>query len=132
MTICVLIVDDQALFREGLETLLSIHQDIQVVGQASNGQEAVDLASSLHPDVVLMDMQMPVLNGVGATRRLKQSLPNCRVIALTTFDDNETIFDALRAGAVGYMLKDVEFCPACRSHPPNGARRLNSGSPPWL
>lgn len=108
MTIRVLIVDDQALFREGLETLLSIHQDIRVVGQATNGQEAVDLASSLHPDVVLMDIQMPVLNGVGATRRLKQSLPNCRVIALTTFDDNETIFDALRAGAVGYMLKDVE------------------------
>jgi DNA-binding NarL/FixJ family response regulator len=107
MTIRVLIADDQALFREGLETLLSIHQDIQVVGQASNGQEAVDLASSLHPDIVLMDMQMPILNGVGATRRLKQSSPNCRIIALTTFDDSETIFDALRAGAAGYILKDV-------------------------
>lgn len=107
MTIRVLIVDDQALFREGLETLLSIHRDIQVIGQASNGQEAVDLAMSLHPDVILMDIQMPVLNGVTATLRLKQSLPECRVIALTTFDDKETVFDVLRAGAVGYLLKDV-------------------------
>ena len=107
MSIRVLLADDQALFREGLDTLLSIHKDIQVVGQASNGQEAFDLALKLRPDVILMDMQMPVLNGIGATRRLKQSLPDCRVIVLTTFDDKETIFDALRAGAVGYLLKDV-------------------------
>jgi DNA-binding NarL/FixJ family response regulator len=107
MTIRVLIVDDQALFREGLETLLSVHEDIRVVGQASNGNEAVYLALKYTPHVVLMDMQMPVLNGVGATRRLKQTLPECRVIVLTTFDDKETIFDALRAGAVGYLLKDV-------------------------
>ena len=107
MSIRVLIADDQALFREGLETLLSVHRDIQVVGQVSNGQEAVELSLRLSPDIVLMDMQMPVLNGVGATRRLKQSLPDCRVIVLTTFDDRETIFEALRAGAVGYLLKDV-------------------------
>jgi len=107
MTIRVLLADDQALFREGLDTLLSIHKDIVVVGQASNGQEAVDLALKLRPDVILMDMQMPILNGIGATRRLKQSQPDCRVIMLTTFNDNETIFDALRAGAVGYLLKDV-------------------------
>lgn len=107
MSIRVLLVDDQALFREGLDTLLSLHKDIQVIGQASNGQEAIDLALKLRPDVILMDMQMPVLNGIGATRRLKQSLPECRVIVLTTFNDNETIFDALRAGAVGYLLKDV-------------------------
>lgn len=107
MTIRVLLADDQALFREGLETLLSVHKDIQVVGQAVNGQDAVDQALKLRPDVILMDMQMPVLNGIGATRRLKQSLPECRVIVLTTFDDKETIFDALRAGAVGYLLKDV-------------------------
>ena len=107
MSIRVLIVDDQALFREGLETLLSVHKDIQVVGQASNGKEAFDMALKLHPDVVLMDVQMPVLDGIGATRRLKQSLPRCRVIALTTFDDRETVFDILRAGAVGYLLKDV-------------------------
>ena len=107
MIIRVLIADDQALFREGLDTLLSVHKDIEVVGQASNGQEAVDMALQLRPDVILMDMQMPILNGVGATRRLKKSLPKCRVIVLTTFTDNETIFDVLRAGAVGYLLKDV-------------------------
>jgi len=107
MGIRILLADDQALFREGLETLLSVHKDIDVVGQASNGQEAVDLAMKLRPDVLLMDMQMPILNGIGATRRLKQSLPECRVIMLTTFNDDETIFDALRAGAVGYLLKDV-------------------------
>lgn len=107
MSIRVLLADDQALFREGLDTLLSIHKDIQVVGQAVNGQDAVDLALKLRPDVVLMDMQMPILNGIGATRRLKQSLPDCRVIVLTTFDDKEFIFEVLRAGAVGYLLKDV-------------------------
>jgi DNA-binding NarL/FixJ family response regulator len=107
MSIRVLLADDQALFREGLETLLSVHKDIQVVGQAVNGQEAVELALKLRPDVILMDMQMPILNGVGATRRLKQALANCRVIVLTTFNDKEMIFDALRAGAVGYLLKDV-------------------------
>jgi DNA-binding NarL/FixJ family response regulator len=107
MSIRVLIADDQALFREGLETLLSVHPDIEVVGQASNGQEAVELSLKLHPAIILMDMQMPVLNGAGATRRLRQNLPDCRIIALTTFDDKETIFDALRAGAAGYLLKDV-------------------------
>ena len=108
MTIRVLIVDDQSLFREGLEILLGVHKDIEVVGEASDGQEAIDHALKLHPDVILMDMQMPILNGASATRRLKESLPLCRVIALTTFDDRETVFDALRAGAAGYLLKDVE------------------------
>lgn len=107
MSIRVLLADDQALFLEGLETLLSSHKDIQVVGQAANGQEAVDLALRLRPDVILMDMQMPVLDGTGATRRVKQHLPECRIIVLTTFADKETIFNALRAGAAGYLLKDV-------------------------
>jgi len=107
MAIRVLLVDDQALFREGLETLLSVHKDIQVVGQASNGREALEVATTVRPDVVLMDVRMPILNGVGATRRLKKALPQCRVIVLTTFDDDEYVFDALRAGAVGYLLKDV-------------------------
>ena len=107
MAIRVLLVDDQALFREGLETLLSVHKDIQVVGQASNGQEALEAAAKVHPDVVLMDVRMPILDGVQATRRLKRALPECRVIVLTTFDDDEYVFDALRAGAVGYLLKDV-------------------------
>jgi DNA-binding NarL/FixJ family response regulator len=107
MAIRVLLVDDQALFREGLETLLSVHNDIQVVGQACNGQEAVEVAARVQPDVALMDVRMPILNGVRATRRLKRALPQCRVIVLTTFDDDEYVFDALRAGAVGYLLKDV-------------------------
>jgi len=107
MAIRVLLVDDQALFREGLETLLSVHKDIQVVGQANNGQEAVEVATRVQPDVILMDMRMPVLDGIGATRCLKKALPKCRVIVLTTFDDDEYVFDALRAGAVGYLLKDV-------------------------
>jgi DNA-binding NarL/FixJ family response regulator len=107
MTIRVLLVDDQALFREGVETLLSVHGDIQVVGQASNGQEALEIAARVEPDVVLMDVRMPVLDGVRATYLLKEARLNCKVIVLTTFDDDEYLFDALQMGAVGYLLKDV-------------------------
>jgi DNA-binding NarL/FixJ family response regulator len=107
MAIRVLLVDDQALFLEGLETLLSVHEDIQVVGQANNGQEAVKVAARIQPDVVLMDVRMPILDGVRATRRLTKAMPQCKVIVLTTFDDDEYIFDSLRSGAVGYLLKDV-------------------------
>ncbi len=103
----ILLVDDQALFREGLRTLLSVQPDFQVVGEASNGQEALRLAASLRPAVVLMDLHMPVLDGVSATRQLHQEQPACKVIALTTFDDDETVFEALRAGAIGYLLKDT-------------------------
>jgi len=106
-TIRILLVDDQPLFREGLRTLLSVQPDFEVVGEAGNGREALRLASSLLPSVVLMDLQMPVLDGVAATRRLHQELPNCRVIVLTTFDDDEMVFDGLRAGAIGYLLKDA-------------------------
>ena len=103
----ILLVDDQPLFREGLCTLLSVHPDFEVVGEAGNGAEAIRLARSLLPLVVLMDLQMPVLDGVEATRRLHEEQPNCRVIVLTTFDDDELVFDGLRAGAVGYLLKDA-------------------------
>lgn len=103
----VLLVDDQALFREGLRTLLSVWPDLEVVGEAGNGAEAVETAVALRPDVVLMDLRMPVLDGVAATRRLRQELPDCKIIVLTTFDDDEHVFDGLRAGAVGYLLKDV-------------------------
>lgn len=102
-----LLVDDQALFREGLQTLLSVHDDLQVVGEAANGQEAIEAVEALSPDVVLMDLRMPVLNGVAATRHITESSPGCRVIVLTTFDDDDYVFDGLRAGAVGYLLKDV-------------------------
>jgi DNA-binding NarL/FixJ family response regulator len=107
MAIRVLLVDDQALFREGLNTLLSLQQDIAIVGEAGNGQEALAAAADLLPDVILMDLRMPILDGVAATRRLKELAHPARVIVLTTFDDDETIFDGLRAGAVGYLLKDV-------------------------
>ena len=103
----ILLVDDQPLFREGLRTLLSVHSDFEVVGEAGNGAEAIRLAHSLTPAVVLMDLQMPVLDGVAATRRLHAERPDCRVIVLTTFDDDEMVFDGLRAGAVGYLLKDA-------------------------
>ena len=106
-SIKILLVDDQPLFREGLRTLLSIHSDFNVVGEAGNGEEAIRLARTLRPSVVLMDLQMPVLDGVLATRRLQTEQPECRVIVLTTFDDDEMVFDGLRAGAIGYLLKDA-------------------------
>jgi DNA-binding NarL/FixJ family response regulator len=103
----VLLVDDQALFREALATLLAVHEGVEVVGEAGDGDEALRKAAELAPDVVLMDLRMPVLDGIGATRRLRVEHPRVRVIALTTFDDDEDVFAALRAGAVGYLLKDV-------------------------
>jgi DNA-binding NarL/FixJ family response regulator len=103
----ILLVDDQPLFREGLHTLLSVQPDFEVVGEAGNGAEALRLARSLNPAVVLMDLQMPVLDGVAATQRLREEQPECRVIVLTTFDDDELVFDGLRAGAIGYLLKDA-------------------------
>jgi DNA-binding NarL/FixJ family response regulator len=103
----VLLVDDQSLFREALATLLAVHEGVEVVGEAGDGDEALRKAAELAPDVVLMDLRMPVLDGIGATRRLRVEQPAVRVIALTTFDDDEDVFAALRAGAVGYLLKDV-------------------------
>jgi len=103
----ILLVDDQALFREGLRTLLSVQNEFEVVGEAANGEEALRLTAGNRPDVVLMDLRMPVLDGVTATRRLHENFPDCRVIVLTTFDDDEYVFEGLRAGAMGYLLKDV-------------------------
>lgn len=103
----VLLVDDQALFCEGLRTLLDLQPDIEVVGEANNGREAIECVARAAPDVVLMDIRMPVLDGVAATRDIRAHHPNTQVIVLTTFDDDEYVFEALRAGAVGYLLKDV-------------------------
>ncbi|MCL6613605.1 MAG: response regulator transcription factor [Firmicutes bacterium] len=103
----IVIADDQALFREGLYTLLSTQADLSVVGEAGNGREALELVREHRADVVLMDLRMPVLDGVAATRELARIDPNCRVIILTTFDDDEYIFEGLRAGACGYLLKDT-------------------------
>jgi len=107
MTIKVLICDDQSLFREALRTLLSSYPDLEVVGEAANGEESLRLAVSLSPDIALMDLRMPVMDGVEATRRINQLRKGIKVIVLTTFDDDETVFEGLRAGAVGYLLKDV-------------------------
>jgi DNA-binding NarL/FixJ family response regulator len=107
MTVNIIIVDDQALFREGLRTLLSVQPDFKVVGEAANGEEALRQAAVTRPQVVLMDLRMPVMDGVTATLRLRETCPTCKVIVLTTFDDDELVFEGLRAGAVGYLLKDV-------------------------
>lgn len=107
MTVRILIVDDQSLFREGLRTLLSVQPDFEVVGEAVNGEEALRQAVKLRPGVILMDLRMPLMDGVTATQRLRETSPQCKVIVLTTFDDDELVFDGLRAGAVGYLLKDV-------------------------
>jgi DNA-binding NarL/FixJ family response regulator len=103
----VLIADDQALFREALRTLLGVRNEVEVVAEAANGDEALDRSAELQPDVVLMDLHMPVLDGVAATKRLRVAQPEVRVLVLTTFDDDEDVFAAIRAGAVGYLLKDV-------------------------
>ena len=107
MTIRILIADDQSLFREALKTLLCAYPDLEVIGDASNGEEALKLSFSLSPDIVLMDLRMPVMDGVEATRKIVQLGKKIKVIVLTTFDDDETVFEGLRAGAVGYLLKDV-------------------------
>jgi DNA-binding NarL/FixJ family response regulator len=103
----VLLVDDQTLFRAGLRTLLSTRPELEIAGEAGDGQEALAIAARVRPDVVLMDLKMPVLDGVAATRRLRVQLPSARVVALTTFEDDELVFEVLRAGAVGYLLKDA-------------------------
>ena len=103
----VLIVDDQQIIQQGLVTILKYQPGIQVVGTAANGREALEQALKLRPDVVLMDVRMPILDGVAATAHLRQELPECRVLMLTTFDDEEYVLEALRAGATGYLLKDI-------------------------
>lgn len=120
----VLLVDDQRLMRDGLRTLLELEEDLDVVGEAENGQMAVALVESLQPDVILMDIKMPVMDGVEATRNLVARWPETRVIILTTFDDEAYIFDGLRAGALGYLLKDVsgvELAEAVRKVAQGGA-----------
>lgn len=102
-----LIVDDQRLMREGLRTLLELEGGVEIVGEAAEGQAALNAYTELKPDVVLMDIRMPGMDGVEATRRLCAQWPEARVIILTTFDDDANVFEGLRAGAVGYLLKDL-------------------------
>lgn len=106
-SIDILIVDDQVLFREALQTLLSAQKDFNIIGQAANGEEGLRLAIQLQPKIVLMDLRMPFMDGVTATRKIRAAAPNIKIIILTTFDDDNLVFDGLKAGAVGYLLKDV-------------------------
>lgn len=107
-TLRVLIVDDHPLFRRGLGTLVDATADLEVVGEASSGAEAMAAAASLRPDVVVMDLNMPGLNGIEATRAILRTDTNIRILVLTIFDDDDSVFAAMRAGAHGYVLKDAE------------------------
>ena len=107
MTVRVLLVDDQALVRAGFRMILEAQDDVRVVGEAADGLQALELCRAERPDVVLMDIRMPVLDGLEATRRLVQEQPAARVLVLTTFDADEHVYDALHAGASGFLLKDV-------------------------
>jgi len=106
-TIRILLCDGQVLFRKGLHMLLSLQPDFEVVDEAANGSEAIELAMIHRPGIVLMDLQSPELNGIAVTCRLHDELHDCQVIALTS-DDNDNVFEGLRAGAVGYLLKNVD------------------------
>lgn len=107
-TLTVLIVDDHPLFRKGMRTLLESMPDIEVIGEAISGKEAVEMATAHQPDVVLMDLQMPGGSGLAAIRELGKSSPNIRILVVTLFEDDESVFAALRAGARGYILKDAD------------------------
>jgi len=107
VTIRILIVEDQRIVREGLRAVLEDEDEIAIVGEAANGQEAIDLFMQLQPDVVLMDLQMPMIDGPEATRRIREQSPDARILVLTTYATDEFIFKALRAGAQGYLLKDA-------------------------
>ncbi len=119
-----LLVDDQRLMRDGLRTLLELEDDLQVTAEAENGRQALEAYTRYRPDVVLMDIRMPEMDGVEATRRILQADPQARIIILTTFDDDEYVFEGLRAGALGYLLKDVsgaELAEAIRTVAAGGA-----------
>jgi NarL family two-component system response regulator LiaR len=103
----VMIVDDHAIVREGLGMLLEEETDIEVIGEASNGKEAVLRAEKLQPQVILMDLVMPEMDGIAATQAIRQKFPNCQVLVLTSFAEDQRVPDAIQAGAIGYLLKDV-------------------------
>lgn len=106
-TVSVLIVDDQRLVREGVASLLEIQEGVEVIGTAVDGNQAVQFALDNKPDVILMDVRMPIMDGIAATQQIKRQLPSCQIIMLTTFDDEEYIIRSLQAGASGYLLKDI-------------------------
>ena len=108
-TIRVLIADDQALFRRGLDVVLGIEDHIKVVAEAENGEEAVSKAEELAPDVVLMDVRMPRINGIEAARRIRDISPTTKILMLTVSDEEEDLYEAVKAGATGYLLKEISI-----------------------
>jgi DNA-binding NarL/FixJ family response regulator len=111
----VLVADDHPLFRHGLATLLQAEPDIEVVGEAMSGEEVMSLAATLQPDVILMDIHMPTVNGIEATRRILQHTPQIRILIVTMFEDDASVFMAMRAGARGYLLKDAQKADLLRA-----------------
>jgi len=103
----VVICDDQAIVRDGMEMLLKLEPDIDVVGTAENGATAIEMVTRERPDLILMDLKMPIMNGVEATRQIRTKYPEVKVLVLTTYDNDEWVFDAIQAGASGYLLKDT-------------------------
>lgn len=104
----VLLADDQTMIRQGFGYVIGLQEDMTLVGEACDGKEAVDLVARLRPDVILMDVQMPILSGIDAAQQIMKQLPETKIVILTTFDDQEYIYQGIRAGAVGYLLKDAE------------------------
>jgi DNA-binding NarL/FixJ family response regulator len=113
--VCVLIADDHPLFRDGLRALLASAPGVELVGEATTGEEAVSLAADLQPDVVVMDVQMPGIGGIEATRRIVRDGPNIRILVVTMFEDDGTVFQAMRAGARGYVLKGANYAEMVRA-----------------
>jgi DNA-binding NarL/FixJ family response regulator len=115
MTIRIVIADDHSVVRQGLQMFLGLDPELEVIGEAENGAEAVRLTDQLHPDVVLMDLAMPVMDGIAATSAIREQMPNTEVIALTSVLDDASVVGAIRAGAIGYLLKDTKADELCRA-----------------
>ena len=111
----ILIADDHPLVRSGMRALLTATEDLEVVGEAATGEEAMSLAAALQPDVIVMDLRMPGINGIEATRRIMQSYPHMRILVVTLFEDDDSVFAALRAGARGYILKEANEVEVLRA-----------------
>jgi DNA-binding NarL/FixJ family response regulator len=119
----VVICDDQAIVRDGLEMMLKLEPDVEIVGMADEGAAAVELVARKAPDLVLMDLKMPVMNGVEATRQIRAKYSGVKVLVLTTYDDDEWVFDAIQAGASGYLLKDTPRDEVIKAIPGHGCRQ---------